>query len=89
MALDSRGIVSVVEIIVYTPLLLLSIKLLVKYGFKREGWLYLLLLSISTPSRLFHLNTLLTLQFQFALLEELRRSCPNSSRTLALRSSSL
>ena len=48
--LDSRGIVSVVEIVVYVPLALLSLCLLVKYGFKREGWLYLLLLSISQAS---------------------------------------
>ena len=53
MKLDSRGIVSVVEIVVYIPLLLLSVKLLAKYGFKREGWLYLLILSISMRGHLF------------------------------------
>lgn len=45
-SLDERGIVAAVEIAVYVPLAFLSICLLVKYGFKREGWLYLLILSI-------------------------------------------
>ncbi|EKM60756.1 uncharacterized protein PHACADRAFT_246870 [Phanerochaete carnosa HHB-10118-sp] len=44
--LDSRSIVSAIEIVVYIPLAALSVCLLVKYGFKREGWLYLLILSI-------------------------------------------
>lgn len=44
--LDDRGIVAVIEIVVYVPLALLSIGLLFKYGFKREGWLYLLILAI-------------------------------------------
>ena len=61
MKLDSRGIVSVVEIIVYIPLLLLSIKLLAKYGFKREGWLYLLILSISACDSLFYTPCSLTM----------------------------
>lgn len=46
--LNNRGIVAIVEIVVYIPLALLSVSLLIKYGFKREGWVYLLILSIST-----------------------------------------
>lgn len=45
--LDARGIVDIVEIIVYIPLVALCIKLLSKFGFKREGWIFLLLLAIS------------------------------------------
>lgn len=44
--LDARGIVDIVEIIVYIPLVALCIKLLSKFGFKREGWIFLLLLAI-------------------------------------------
>ncbi|GJE87824.1 hypothetical protein PsYK624_039070 [Phanerochaete sordida] len=44
--LDSRGIVAAIEIVVYVPLAFLSVALLFKYGFKREGWIYLLILSI-------------------------------------------
>lgn len=46
MGLDARGITSVMELIIYLPLLPLSGYLILKHGFKREGWLYLLLLSI-------------------------------------------
>ena len=49
--LDDRGIVAVAEIVVYIPLALLSICLLFKYGFKREGWLYLLILAIGGSRR--------------------------------------
>ncbi|PSS08894.1 hypothetical protein PHLCEN_2v3384 [Hermanssonia centrifuga] len=47
MGLDARGDTSVVELIVYIPLVFVSLFLLFKHGFGRaEGWIYLLIFSI-------------------------------------------
>ena len=48
MALDSRGDVSVVEIIYYIPVLICATILVARYGLKGEGWLYVVILSIGT-----------------------------------------
>lgn len=49
MGLDSRGIVSVVQIIVYVPLLALAAILVLRHGFSREsGWIFLAIFSLST-----------------------------------------
>ena len=47
MGLDQRGDISVVEIIVYAPILFIAITLVMRYGFsKRAGWVFLLVMSI-------------------------------------------
>jgi len=47
MGLDTRGIISVIELIAYIPLLIISACLIFKHGFgKKEGWVYLVLLSV-------------------------------------------
>ena len=50
MGLDARGVTSVIELIFYLPVLLISILLVARHGFKREGWIYLLLLANSDYS---------------------------------------
>lgn len=47
MGLDARGDISAAELAVYVPLLFISIVLVARHGFSR-GWIYLLLLAIST-----------------------------------------
>lgn len=46
MGLDARGDISVAELLVYVPLLFISIFLVIRHGLKRSGYVYLLLLSI-------------------------------------------
>ncbi|KAJ3556317.1 hypothetical protein NM688_g2095 [Phlebia brevispora] len=47
MGLDARGDVSVVELIIYVPLLFITIFLIVRHGIRKDlGWVYLVLLSI-------------------------------------------
>lgn len=42
MGLDGRGILSVVEIIFYIPVLVVSAILVLRHGFKRDlGWIFL------------------------------------------------
>nr|OQO17116.1 hypothetical protein B0A51_16210 [Rachicladosporium sp. CCFEE 5018] len=46
-SLDGHGILSIIETAFFSPILLLSIFLCLRHGFRREsGWLYLLLLSL-------------------------------------------
>lgn len=47
MPLDARGKISIVELLVYVPLHFLTLFLVFRHGFKRIGYIYLLLLSIS------------------------------------------
>jgi len=43
-SLDARGIIAVVEIVVYVPLLVISILLTLRHGFRRRaGWVFLLI----------------------------------------------
>lgn len=45
MGIDSRGGVSIGELIVYVPAIVLSLILCIRHGFRRSsGWLYTLLL---------------------------------------------
>ncbi|RPD61451.1 hypothetical protein L227DRAFT_610462 [Lentinus tigrinus ALCF2SS1-6] len=47
MALDARGIISIVEIILYLPILVISALLALRNGFtKKAGWIFLIILSI-------------------------------------------
>ena len=49
MGLDARGYISIVEIIIYIPILLIGVVLSLRHGFKRKaGWIMLVILSIST-----------------------------------------
>lgn len=52
MGLDARGGISVAELIVYIPLFAVSVILVLRHGFRKTGWIYLILLSISMS----HLN---------------------------------
>ena len=46
MHLDSRGYVSIVELIVYIPCLILAFVVCLRHGFKRtSGWIFILILS--------------------------------------------
>jgi len=48
MALDTQGILAAVTIAIYVPFLLLSCKLVAKYGTNRShGWILLLVFCIS------------------------------------------
>jgi hypothetical protein len=50
MALDSHGVLAAVTIAMYVPFLLLSIKIVSKYGIARgDGWVFLLIFCISKP----------------------------------------
>ncbi|KAI0080066.1 hypothetical protein K474DRAFT_1705077 [Panus rudis PR-1116 ss-1] len=47
MALDARGILSLVEIIIYLPVLFAGVVITLRHGFQRRaGWLFLLILAI-------------------------------------------
>ena len=49
MGLDARGDISVAELVIYVPVLCVSILLVVRHGInKKLGWFFLVLLSIST-----------------------------------------
>lgn len=46
--LDQRGDIAVAEIVVYIPILILSVILVIRNGFTRQaGWIYLVILSLS------------------------------------------
>lgn len=46
MHLDSHGYVSIVELIVYIPCLILAFVVCLRHGFKRSsGWIFILILS--------------------------------------------
>lgn len=48
MKLDKRGDVSIAEIVIYIPILIVSFILVLRHGFtRRAGWIFLLILSIS------------------------------------------
>jgi hypothetical protein len=48
MTLDTQGILAAVTIAMYVPFLLVSIKLVAKYGVSRgDGWILLLIFCIS------------------------------------------
>jgi hypothetical protein len=56
MAFDTQGILAAVTIAMYVPFLLVSIKLVAKYGISRgDGWILLLIFCISKPFDLFEL----------------------------------
>ncbi|CCM06400.1 uncharacterized protein FIBRA_08660 [Fibroporia radiculosa] len=74
--LDDRGIISVAEIIVYSPILVWSIALTVRHGFtRRAGWVFLVLLALirivggitHIASEVSPTNT--TLQIVYSILE--------------------
>jgi len=47
MALDQRGDISVVEIIIYIPVLIVGVILVMRHGFsKKAGWVFLVILSL-------------------------------------------
>ncbi|KAI0651508.1 hypothetical protein C8Q79DRAFT_1114459 [Trametes meyenii] len=47
MVLDARGIISIVVIVIYIPILIIGVLLSFRYGFAREaGWIFLVILSI-------------------------------------------
>ncbi|KAH9944722.1 hypothetical protein B0H21DRAFT_694637 [Amylocystis lapponica] len=47
MALDPRGDISVVEIIIYIPILIIGVLLVMRHGFSRKaGWIFLVILSL-------------------------------------------
>ena len=49
MGLNARGGTSLVEVIVYIPVLAISFVLVLRHGFRRRaGWIFLVILSIST-----------------------------------------
>lgn len=63
--LDARGIIAAVEIAIYVPLLITSIILVKRHGFRRSGgWLFFVIFSIGkllsphTPSILTTLNAI-------------------------------
>ena len=48
MALDAHGIIAIVEIIIYVPILILGAVLSYRHGFSRKaGWILLVILSLS------------------------------------------
>ncbi|KAH9927511.1 uncharacterized protein BXZ73DRAFT_90761 [Epithele typhae] len=48
MTFDARGIIAIVEIVIYVPILLIGFALTLKHGFsKKAGWLMLIILSIA------------------------------------------
>ncbi|TDL17888.1 hypothetical protein BD410DRAFT_775673 [Rickenella mellea] len=47
MALDARGIISVIQVIVFVPIFFVALFLTFRHGFKRQaGWIFLLIFSI-------------------------------------------
>lgn len=51
MGLDTRGDISIVEIIFYIPILATSLIITLRHGFsRRAGWIFLLILAISAYS---------------------------------------
>jgi hypothetical protein len=54
MALDTRGILAAVTIALYIPFLLVSLKVVIKYGIsRRDGWIMMLVFCISRSFDLF------------------------------------
>ena len=54
MRLNTRGIISLVQIAVYVPTLCVAILLVVRHGFSRKlGWIFLAIFSISNTFNLF------------------------------------
>ena len=53
MKLDQRGDIAIAEIVLYVPILLLSIILVARHGAARKaGWIFFAILSISAPYKL-------------------------------------
>ncbi len=50
MKLDERGYIAIAELVLYIPILLLSIVLVVRHGAARKaGWIFFAILSIGEP----------------------------------------
>ena len=71
MALDKRGDIAVAEVVLYVPILIVSVILIFRHGFTRQaGWIFLLLLSVGKcrPLEVFSPPTkLITMSFKFGL----------------------
>lgn len=59
MGLDARGIIAVVEIVIYIPILLLGLLLSLRHGFARKaGWISLVILALSESACLLYHGSL-------------------------------
>ena len=59
MTIDQRGGIAIAEIILYFPILILSIFLIVRHGATRKaGWIFFAILSIGESSILHKLSVL-------------------------------
>lgn len=55
MGLDARGIIAIVEIVIYVPILFVGGFLAIRHGFTRKaGWIFLFILAIGTLSTTLH-----------------------------------
>ena len=56
--LDAKGVIAVLEVIIYIPILCTSLFLVKRHGFKRTaGWIFFVLFSLGEASLIFALTS--------------------------------